>query len=237
MLVFGQWSLRHLANEMVVSTAKESAAQQTTLLKTMNSLYTEVASRARGAGLAVTHKYPDVDNSIPIPAKFTIELGRRMQSLAGNGEHAPGLDQSFMQLKMYSAHPFRSRDESPPRHSFGKDALAFYQEGGNKDQPFQRIEKTRAGARVLRYATPLVMEERCLKCHNDTKLYELDRYRKTDWEAGQVRGVLEIVCPLEDNTEQTQQSLFNTYMQVGGTAAAVLAFSWCTLAIGRRRRG
>jgi serine/threonine protein kinase len=235
-LLFGQWSLRNLANDMVVSTASESAAQQTALLKTMNSLYTEVATRAKGAGLTVTHKYPEVDNSIPIPAKFTIELGQRMQSLAESADQAPGLDQSFMQLKMYSDHPFRNRNESPPKHHFGKEALAYFQDQEHKNQPFQRIEKTRAGARVLRYATPLLMEERCLRCHNDSKLYEVDRYRKTDWNAGDVRGVLEIVCPLEDNTEQTQKSLFNTYMQVGGTAAAVLTFSWCALAIGRRRR-
>ena len=188
------------------------------------------------AGIQVTHKYPDVENSIPIPAKFTIELGQRMQSLAESSDPAQGLDQSFMQLKLYSGHPFRNRNESPPKHQFGKDALAFFQEEMNKNQSFQRIEKTRAGARVMRYATPLIMEDRCLKCHNDSKLYEVDKYRKTDWKAGDVRGVLEIVCPLEDNTEQTQESLFTTYMQVGGTAAAVLGFSWCVLAIGRRRR-
>jgi serine/threonine protein kinase len=235
-LLFGQWRLRSLANEMVISTAKESAAQQTALLKTMNSLYTEVASRAKAAGIQVTHKYPDVEDSIPIPAKFTIELGQRMQSLAESSDQTQGLDQSFVQLKLYSSHPFRNRIDSPPRHQFGKEALDFFQSEMNKNQPFQRIEKTRAGARVLRYATPLILEDRCLKCHNDSKLYEVDKYRKTDWKAGEVRGVLEIVCPLEDNTEHTQDSLFTTYMQVGGTAAAVLGFSWCVLAIGRRRR-
>jgi serine/threonine protein kinase len=235
-LLFGQYSLHNLANEMVVSTAKQSAAQQTELLRVMNSFYAEVASRAKGAGVTVTHKYPDVENSIPIPAKFTIELGQRMQSLAESGDHSGGLDQSFMQLKMYSDHPFRRRNDSPPKHQFGKDALAFFQGAGGKDRSFDRIEKTRAGGRVLRFATPLVMEERCLKCHNDRTLYELDRYRKTDWEVGDVRGVLEIVCPLEDNAEQTQRTLFSTYLQVGGAAASVLALSWLALMIGKRHR-
>ena len=65
----------------------------------------------------------------------------------------------------------------------------------NKGVAFDRLEKTRAGARVLRYATPLIMEERCLKCHNDPKLYELEKFRKTDWKAGDIRGVLEVVLP------------------------------------------
>ena len=194
-----------------------------------------MASRAKNAGVVVTHKYPELEGSIPIPAKFTIELGQRMQSLAESDVQNPGLDQSFMQLRLYSEHPFRRRPDSPPNYPFGKDALAFYSEAANKGLPFDRIEKTRAGARVLRYATPLIMEERCLKCHNDPKLYELDELRKTDWKVGDIRGVLEVVCPLEDNTVQTQNTLFNTYLQVAGTGAAVLALSSAALMLGRRR--
>ncbi len=235
-LLFGQWSLHRLADEMVESSTKESAAQQTELIKVVNSLYTEVATRAKNAGVVVTHKYPDTEGSIPLPARFTIELGQRMQSLADNDSHDPGLDQSFMQLKLYSEHPFRRRSDSPPKSQFGKDALAFYRDAGNKDVHFDRIEKTRAGARVLRYATPLIMEERCLKCHNDPKNYELDQYRKTDWKPGDIRGVLEVVCPLEENTEQTQATLLKTYLQVAGMGATVFALSSAGLMLGRRRR-
>ena len=235
-LLFGQWRLHRLADRMVESTTKEGAAQQTALLKVVNSLYTEVATRAKNAGVVVTHKYPDLDGSIPIPARFTIELGQRMQGLAESDDHGSGLDQSFVQLRLYSEHPFRSRNDSPPKYQFGKDALEFYRDAQHKDLSFDRIEKTRAGARVLRYATPLVMEERCLNCHNDPKLYELDKFRKTDWKAGDIRGVLEVVCPLEENTEQTQRALLETYLQVAGAGAAVLALSWTGLLFGRRRR-
>ncbi|HWT80497.1 MAG TPA: DUF3365 domain-containing protein, partial [Candidatus Methylomirabilis sp.] len=235
-LLFGQWSLHRLADQMVESTTKESASQQTELIKVVNSLYTDVAARAKNAGVVVTHKYPELEGSIPIPAKFTIELGQRMQSRAESDDHDRGLDQSFLQLKLYSEHPFQRRNDSPPKYQFGKDALAFYQDAGNKDRPFDRIEKTRAGARVLRYATPLIMKEQCLKCHNDPKLYELDEFRKTDWKAGDIRGVLEVVCPLEDNAEQTQKTLLNTYLQVAGTGAAVLTLCCAGLMLGRRRR-
>jgi Protein of unknown function (DUF3365) len=181
-----------------------------------------VANRAKNAGAVVTHKYPDMEGAIPFPATFTIERGQLMQSLAESDEHGKGLDPSFMQLKYYSEHPLRRRNDSPPKHQFGKDALAFYRDAGNKELPVDRIEKTRAGARVLRHATPVLMEDRCLKCHNDPKLYESDAFRKTDWKAGDVRGVMEVVCPLEDNTLQTQKELFNTYLQVAGAGATVL---------------
>jgi adenylate cyclase len=221
---------------MVESTTKESAAQQTALIKVVNSLYTEVATRAKSAGVVVSHKYPELEGSIPLPARFTIELGQRMQSLAESDDHGSGLDQSFMQLKLYSEHPFRSRPDSPPKYQFGKDALEFYRDANHSDQPFDRIEKTRAGARVLRYATPLIMQERCLKCHNDPKLYELDKFRKTDWKVGDIRGVLEVVCPLEGNTEQTQKTLLSTYLQVAGMGIAVLALSGTVFMIGRQKR-
>jgi serine/threonine protein kinase len=235
-LLFGQWNLHRLAAKMVVTTTRESAAQQTELLKVVNSLYTSVAARAKKAGVVVSHKYPELEGSIPIPAKFTIELGQQMQSCAESDDHGKGLDQSFLQLKLYSEHPFQRRNDSPPQNQFGKDALAFYRDSGNRDLPFDRIEKTRIGARVLRYATPLIVEERCLKCHNDPKLYELDEFRKTDWKVGDIRGVLEVVCPLEGNTEQTQKMLFNTYLQVAGTGATVLVLSWAGIMLGRKRR-
>jgi serine/threonine protein kinase len=235
-LAFGQWSLHRLADRMVESTTRENAAQQTELIKGVNSLYTEVAARAKNAGVVVSHKYPELEGAIPIPAKFTIELGQRIQARAEAEGHDPGLDQSFLQLKLYSDHPFRQRADSPPRSQFGKDALTFHRDPENAGRAFDRIEKTRAGARVLRYATPLIMEARCLKCHNDPKLYELDEFRKTDWKVGDVRGVLEVVCPLENNTEQTQNALLYTYLQVAVTGGAVLALSWASLIFGRRRR-
>ena len=105
---------------MVESTTKDIAAQQTELVKVVNSLYTDVATRAKNAGVVVTHKYPDVEGSIPIPAKFTIELGERMQGLAESDDRGKGLDRSFMQLKLYSDHPFRRRNDSPPKQQFGK---------------------------------------------------------------------------------------------------------------------
>jgi hypothetical protein len=235
-LAFGQWSLHRLAIEMVESTTKDSAAQQTELLKVVNSLYTEVATRAKNAGVVVTHKYPDIEGSIPSPTKFTIELGQRMESLAEGDDRGRGLDQSFMQLKLYSDHLFRRRNDSPPKNQFGKDAIAFFGDDRNKELPFDRIEKTRVGARVLRHATPVVIEERCLKCHNDSKLYESDTFRKTDWKVGDVRGVMEIVCPLEDSTLRTQKTLFERYLQVAGAGAAVLTLSWIALRLGRHKR-
>src|SRR6516225_11367735 len=59
-LVFGQWSLHRLADRMVESTTRENAVQQTEMIKVVNSLYTDVAARAKNAGVVVSHKYPEL---------------------------------------------------------------------------------------------------------------------------------------------------------------------------------
>jgi hypothetical protein len=69
-----------------------------------------------------------------------------MQGLAESDDHGKGLDRSFMQLKLFSDHPFRRRNDSPPKQQFGKDAQESYRDERNKELPCDRIEKTRPGA-------------------------------------------------------------------------------------------
>jgi hypothetical protein len=138
---------------------------------------------------------------------------------------------------VYSNFPFRSRDDSPPRHAFGIEALEFYQNRENAGKAFARVEKL-GRSRVLRYAVPLIMKKNCLDCHNDRARYEPPaRCRPRDWEVDEVRGVLEIVRPLEEDYAQMRQTLLGTYGIVGGGALGLLAVCWLVFAVGRRLRG
>ena len=134
---------------------------------------------------------------------------------------------------MYSNYPFRERADSPPKHRFGIDALNHFETAENKDEPFYRFEKYN-GLRVLRYATPLIMAQRCLVCHNDKQKYPA--LAKTNWKVGDVRGVLEIISPLDESLEQTRRTLFGTYLLLGVLAAILLASGWTGLAVGKRYR-
>jgi serine/threonine protein kinase len=233
-LAFGLWDLLRVSDTMVEKTALESAAQQTQMLKEMNKLYTDVAAQAKKAGVEVTHRFPDEEEvNIPIPARFTILLGERLEQKADEAEEREGQGSSFMRLQMYSNYPFRERPGSPPKHRLGIDALKYYETARNKDEPFYRFDKYN-GLRVLRYATPLIMTQRCLGCHNDKARYP--NLAKTDWKVGDVRGALEIICPLDESLAQTRQTLFGTYALLGGLAASLLSGSWFVLALGRRQR-
>jgi serine/threonine protein kinase len=234
LLTVGPGSLYRLSDAMVEKAALEAAAQQTTMLREVNQLYTDVAAKVKKGGVEVTHRFPDDDRiTAPIPARFTILLGERLEQRADDEDDRAGRGQSFMRLQMYSDYPFRERSGSPPKHRFGKDALKHFEESPDKLSPFYRFDKYN-GLRVLRYATPLVMNARCLSCHNDKASYP--GLGKTDWKVGDVRGVLEIICPLNESLSQTRQTLFETYSLLGAAAASLLAVSWLGLAIGRRRR-
>jgi hypothetical protein len=234
LLAIGQWRLVRLSDTMVEKTALEGAAQQTEMLRETNKLYTEVASQAKKAGVELTHRFPDDEKTVmPIPARFTILLGERVEQRADEEGDRDGRGRSFMRLQMYSNYPFRERAGSPPKHRFGIDALKHFETTGNKDEPFYRFEKYN-GLQVLRYATPMFMVQKCLVCHNDKERYP--GLAKTNWKVGDVRGVVEIISPLDESLEQTRRTLFGTYLLLGVLAAVLLAAGWIVLTIGKRYR-
>ena len=51
----------------------------------------------------------------------------------------------------------------------------------------------------LRYATPLMMKQECVKCHNTHP-----GSPKKDWQVGDVRGVVEIIRPLDRDAARTR---------------------------------
>jgi adenylate cyclase len=232
-LPFGLWDLVGLSETMVEKTALEGAAQQSELLREMNKLYSDVATRAERAGVETTHLFPLKEDTIPIPARFTILLGERMQKLEDVEDRGDRQGHRSMRVLLYSNYPFREREDSPPKHSFGRKALIHFARPENKDLPYYVFEKSH-GVQVLRYATPLLMNERCISCHNNKARYPA--LKKTDWKPGDVRGVLEIIHPLGEDLEQTRHTLIKTYLVVGGVASGVLALCWLIVAIERRRR-
>jgi serine/threonine protein kinase len=233
----GQWKLRSLSNEIVAKTARASAEQQTATLQKMYKLYSKVISRVKQAGdakLVLTHKYPETENSLPIPARFLIVLGEEMEPPEdANADGKEG--HLFSGLRLYSRYPFRQRKNNPPApKTFAADALKHYEDHPEtKDEPYSRIDPN--GPR-LRYATAFLMEKSCLGCHNDKQKYEEDFRDKarTDWKEGDVRGVLVIDVPLAENYSETNNDILGTYLMLGGLAAGLMTFSFVGLTVANR---
>jgi serine/threonine protein kinase len=205
---FGLWHLSQLSEQLVKSTALESAAQQSEMLDVVNALYSsQVVDRVQSHGIVVTHDYASKSGAIPLPATFTIESGQRIGERSKTG----------MLFRLYSDHPFRSRQGGGPRDNFERRALAEL--ASQPDSPAYWFG-TYQGRPALRYATARRMEANCITCHNNDP-----NSTKRDWKEGEVGGVLEIIRPLDRDIERTRQGLRGTFVLMAVVSVALLLLS------------
>ena len=95
-------------------------------------------------------------------------------------------------------------------------------------RPSTVLRMSRA-AQSLRYATADLMRPSCVNCHNTHPASP-----KTDWKTGDVRGVLEVILPLDTAVAQTRAGLRGTFALMA--VMSVLGLSGLALVIGRLRR-
>lgn len=211
------WHLDRLSTGLIQSAALEAAARQSEVLEQVRTVYTsEVSERVRAHGIEVTHDYLEPKwegKAIPLPATLTMLVGEGLAQ--GNSQ---------LQVRLYSDHPFRP--DRGTLDAFEREALQHLQE--DPRQPFARIEDYQ-GRRSLRYATADIMRAKCINCHNSHP-----DSPKTDWKEGDVRGVLEIIRPLDKVEAQSQagkREAFALMVVIGG-----LGLSGLGIVVGRLRR-
>jgi serine/threonine protein kinase len=216
---FGMWHLTRLSNQIVRTTALESTAQQSDVLVEVNDIYSDVVRRVKeGKGVAVTHDYMAKHAAIPIPATFTIELGQQISDKSDSG----------VQVRLYSDYPFNTRRNGGPKDDFEREALKALHE--NPDEPYYRFEDYK-GRPSLRYATARKLQKTCVECHNSHP-----DSPKTDWKEGDVRGVVEIIRPLDKDIRKTQEALQGTFLSMGVLSAGLLGLSGLVLYVANHRR-
>jgi signal transduction histidine kinase len=188
------WHFSNLSSRLVEAGALQGTALYAESVKELRVFYnTQVVERVRENGIEVTHDYQTKPGAIPIPATFTIEFGKHIS------KHIP-----TMRLRMYSDYPFPFRKEGSPLDDFQREALHQLRQQPNK--PYYRFEDYQ-GLPSLRYATAVTMGAGCVACHNRHPASP-----KTDWKLGDVRGVQEIVRPLDELTARTQAGLHGTFL-------------------------
>jgi len=173
--------------------ATETARSFDASLVTIQNYYSnEIVPRARKAGVTLSHKYHDMEASIPFPATFTIDVGKQFEKTV------PG-----MMASLYSDQPFPWRKDRK-LDQFEQDALQFLSE--NPDQSFVGVEE-KNGQPALRYASAVILSQSCVDCHN------LPEYRfGKKWEVGDFRGVREVSVPLSKMANPGQEF----YLVTGG---------------------
>lgn len=220
--VVGLWHLSRLSEKLLQSAALLSAVQQSDVLDEVNTFYSsEVVDRVKPIGIEVTHNYTAHKGAIPAPATLTIELGNHISAKSKSG----------MQVRLYSDYPFKTRKDGGPRDDFERKALATLIHDPNK--PYYSFEQDKKGEPVLRYATARRMKESCVECHNTHP----DRPVHEEWKVGDVRGVLEIIRPLDkDINRSTNESLQETFVLIAVICGSLSALSTLALIIGHWRQ-
>ena len=193
------WHLHRQFRQLYSDMATQGAELEAKLIENVRRLYSrEVVDRVAKEGIVATHDYAGNEKAIPLPATLTMALGEEVR------RERPGA-----LVKLYSDQPFPWRKDRKPLDKFELAALASLR--ATPAVPYYRFE-TYEDQPSLRYAVADRMDASCLRCHNDPA----SGSPKTDWRIGDVRGVLEVIRPLDDEVATTHNSLQWTF---GGVLA------------------
>ena len=200
------WRASHLTSRAADSAALQYARAYSEAVKEFRTLYTaEVVSRV-GPSVEVSHDYASKEGAIPLPATLTIEFGK-----------TSGTREIGIQSRLFSDYPFPRRLDGGPQDDFQEQALLQLRQ--DPDQPFARFEDLQ-GRWSLRYATADRMRAACVQCHNTHP-----QSPKTDWKAGDIRGVLEVVLPMDSVVARTESNIREMFLLVAAlTGFGLLGF-------------
>jgi adenylate cyclase len=216
----GIWHLYALSEHLVQSAAIESADQQYQMLEIVNDLYTADVVNRLGKRAEASHNYATRPGAIPLPATLTIELGKL------SARNADGT-----QVRLYSDYPSQERlksGEGGPKDRFERFALRKLRE--DPEHAVISFEDYQ-GKPSLRYARARLMKVQCLDCHNNRGYFS-----KSDWKEGDVRGVVEIIRPLEEDVKRARAGLRGTFLIMGVIAGSLVGLSLLFVVVGNRRR-
>ena len=185
-------ALSLLSTRLVRSIALESAAQQAELLEEANKEYSHIVQLVEKANYPVNKAVPPTPNTVPLsnPATFLHDVGDRLSRTSKTG----------VWVRHYSDYPFPWRKDQCGPDEFETAALRRLRETNGKETVHEFNEI--GGKRFVRYAQARIMDSTCVECHNTHP-----QSPRKDWQVGDVRGVLEILRPLDKDEARVGEAL------------------------------
>lgn len=170
---------------------KESVKQNSQVLvdqiRMFRSYYTEnVLSKIKHqSDLKVNFDHKAKIDTVPLPATMIHDLGELFTQ------------ESQLEIKMYSNYPFPNRS-TRVLDTFEKNSLAYLLQYPNEIYVAKDIYNDQ---NVIRVAIPdFLYSQSCVDCHNT----RIDS-PKTDWELGDIRGVIEVITPVDEQISSSNQ--------------------------------
>jgi len=213
-------ALSLLSARLVRSAALESSAQQAELLEEATKEYSRNVQRVVKANYTVNKTIPPTPGTVPlsIPATFLHDVGEQLARTSRTG----------VKVRQFSDHPFPWRTGGGPRDAFEREALRRLRQSKGKETVHEFTEVD--GQRVVRYAQARIMERSCVECHNSHP-----QSPRKDWQVGDVRGVLEIIRPLDKDEARVGEALRLALLFSAVVSGLLLAGTMLVVAAGRRR--
>ncbi|WP_440053149.1 methyl-accepting chemotaxis protein [Pseudoalteromonas sp. T1lg65] len=171
------------AIKMAIASAESTVKQY----KAIRGYYTKnVIKKVLTASELVPHfNHKNNDKQIPLPATFIHDISSEFAK------------QNIVSIKLYSPYPFPNR-ANRQLDTFAN--RAWHELNNDATKSFSSVE-TIAGEQVVRVAMADVMtEQACVNCHNshpDTP--------KTGWKLGDIRGVLEVQVPIDQQLQDANK--------------------------------
>jgi PAS domain S-box-containing protein len=184
-------AITYIVPSMIEKNIQNTVVQNSNLLvdhiRTFRSYYTEsVLKKIKQQGdFKINYDHKAHSDTLPLPATMVHDIGE---------EFTQG---SNLKVHMYSNYPFAHRaDRKLDR--FEKESLAYLIK--NPDKIY--VKRTYYGGKeVVRVAIPDVFTaESCVRCHNTRA-----DSPKRDWKIGDVRGVIEVITPIDELLENNDE--------------------------------
>ena len=213
----GLFYLSRLTRTLVRDAAVVGAETKAEMLEEFNHYFSDLVDGLDSKHVTLSHEYAERPGTLPLPATFLTDGARRISERSEAG----------LEVRHYSDHPFPWRDDGGPHTDFERRALTRLRDTPD-EAVFEFVE--RDGRPFLLHATARVMQPSCVECHNHHP-----RTPKADWQVGDVRGVLEIVYPMERDFDRVRTKLRGAFVLVGGVSLTLLALAIGSLGYRRRR--
>jgi methyl-accepting chemotaxis protein len=188
--------LRAETRENTVASSVAAAQRTIGQFKTLRGYYTkyvvDVAKRDSTLRVGIDHKKEG--GIIPLPATMIHDLSEELSTQ----------DQGI-RLALYSPYPFPNR-ASRALDAFQTEAVEFVTK--NPKETFVRTVEMDGGTFVRVAQADLMAAQACVTCHNSHP-----DSPKTDWRLNDVRGVLEVVTPI--NAELVRNQSMMTHVEWG----------------------
>jgi diguanylate cyclase (GGDEF)-like protein len=189
----------HEVVETAVGEALVRGEQTARQLQTLRAFYSEHAvARATKAGAPASPDYKTDGKSIPVPTTFILDVAEAFKN-------------DGLIVRLVSPYPWPNR-AGRVLDDFEKEA--WEQLSQNPEGRWSRRDKL-DGRDVLRLAVADRMQQSCVNCHNAAA----DSPKK-DWKVGDVRGLIEVVQPLDAVLAGSRTLSWN--LVAGGTAAGLI---------------